>query len=1176
MPYDHLNLSAILHERNPNESNPKPKIISNVVKGADAHLITRLARQNRIVYVYLASNEMEAKLFQAHCQFFAPEIESMLLPSRDCLPYSLTSPSSFISAQRISVLSRLRILKQNGIDQAKILIITVSSMIERCPPASFLADMDFQIEQKKPLNLDRLSEYFSIYGYRQTSLASDPGEYALRGSIIDVFSPLYKHPFRIDLFGDQVESIHYFDVETQRSLKACDKILIQPVSELIFNQETLRNFKQNYVRQFGSVPEDKQYEMVLSMIRFPGIEFWLALFYNHAESLFDYLPKQSLLFLPSNLSSLLENRYQIIQDCYQSKTSKPTRFMEQGNHKILPAEQIYLLEEEWKKEQKKRKSYQLSPFQSDQADLNYKTTYGYLFTNERQAQNIHLFHALIERIRSYQKNGKKIILACWSKGSSDRLQHILKEYGFKSIKSIERFDQINAARFEKTVFFALFPLERGVEFEDIIVISEQDILGERLSRSRPVRKRKTEQVIQSVSALNMDDLIVHYDHGVGRYKGLKTLKTQGFIHDYLELEYAGNDRLFLPVEHLDILSKYGSDDPEMGLDKLGNAQWQIKKARIKQNLLEHADHLIKIAAQRKLKTVDKLYASEKEYDEFCTKFPYIETEDQSEAISEVLKDLAKGYPMDRLICGDVGFGKTEIALRAAFIMAMAGYQTAFIAPTTLLSRQHFNTFLDRFSETGIEICQLSRFVSPKQANMVKEKIKKGQCDIVIGTHSIFSKTIQFKTLGLVIIDEEQRFGVKHKEYLKQLKTNAHVLTLTATPIPRTLQMSLSGLRDLSIITTPPIHRLSVQTYITEFDKASIRQALLKEKNRGGQSFFIVPRISDIDEIKSFLTLSVPEVNFCIAHGQMTGSQLETIMTEFCSLKYDVLLSTSIIESGIDIPTANTILIYKSERFGLAQLYQMRGRVGRSKLKAYAYLLISANQELTLSAQKRLEAIQSLTALGSGYLIASHDLDQRGGGNLLGDTQSGQIREVGVELYHTMLEEALQTLKNKEEEQKNQPGSELPHIHLQANILIPESYIRDIDLRLSFYRRLARLETDEEGEALSAELIDRFGSLPSEVMNLIEIVRLKVMSKALYIKKISTGKQGAVFEFSGHHPFDPNRLLAIIQQDPAMKLRADSSIYIRRNWEKPDQQIKDLKEILKTLSEKIGTHFVNPV
>ena len=663
-------------------------------------------------------------------------------------------------------------------------------------------------------------------------------------------------------------------------------------------------------------------------------------------------------------------------------------------------------------------------------------------------------------------------------------------------------------------------------------------------------------------------MVVHIDHGIGRYAGLKTLDVQGAPHDTLELHYGGEAKLYLPVENIDLLTRYGAESEGVILDRLGGAAWQARKARAKERLREMAIGLIRIAAERAMRTTDAIDPPHGVFDEFCARFPYEETDDQLAAIADVLQDLGSGKPMDRLICGDVGFGKTEVALRAAFVVAMSGQQVAIVAPTTLLARQHYKTFSERFEGWPVRVRRLSRLVPAKEAAETREALQNGEVEIVIGTHAVLGKQVGFKNLGLVIVDEEQHFGVKAKEKLKELRADVHMLTLTATPIPRTLQMSLSGIREMSIIATPPVDRLAVRTYVTPYDPVVIREALLREKYRGGQAYYVAPRINDLPEMERFLREQVPEVKFVVGHGQMSPTQLEEVMGAFYDGQYDVLLSTTIVESGLDIPTANTLVINRADMFGLAQLYQLRGRVGRSKARAYAYLTTPAEKQITLSAEKRLKVLQSLDSLGAGFQLASHDLDIRGGGNLLGDEQSGHIREIGVELYQQMLEDAVAELKARVGSEGLIPDRGWsPQINTGAAVLIPEDYVPDLNVRLALYRRLSDAEKAQDREALAAELIDRFGPLPPEADQLLKVVAIKGLCREANVAKIDVGPKGAVVSFRGDEFKNPLGLVQFVAKNGvAWKLRPDHKVVVKGEWETPVQRLTAAEKVLTELAK----------
>jgi transcription-repair coupling factor (superfamily II helicase) len=788
---------------------------------------------------------------------------------------------------------------------------------------------------------------------------------------------------------------------------------------------------------------------------------------------------------------------------------------------------------------------------------------GRTFAAERASGDINVFDAVVQHVRNVHAQNRRVVIAAWTPGARERLLTLLDDHGLKDVRKVESYAEALALP-PNTTALAVLGIEQGFETPDLAVIGEQDILGDRLVRPRR-KARRAADVLTEATSLSVGDLVVHADHGIGRFAGLKTITALGAPHDCLELHYAGGDKLFLPVENIELLTRYGADEGDGQLDKLGGVAWQSRKARLKKRLREIAGELIKMAALRQLKEAPVVQPPAGAYDEFVARFPYEETEDQDASIEAVLTDLATGRPMDRLVCGDVGFGKTEVALRAAFAAAMAGFQVAVVVPTTLLARQHYKTFTERFKGLPVKVAQASRLVGAKELAEVKEGLRSGAVDIVVGTHALFGKQISFARLGLLIIDEEQHFGVTHKERLKKLREDVHVLTLSATPIPRTLQLALTGVRELSLITTPPVDRLAVRTYISPFDPVILRDALRRERYRGGQTFYVVPRISDLDDVAEFLREAVPELTFARATGQMTPSELEDVMTAFYEGKYDILLSTPIVESGLDVPNANTLVVHRADMFGLAQLYQLRGRVGRSKTRAYAYFTTPPGKSLTEGAEKRLKVLQSLDTLGAGFSLASHDLDIRGAGNLLGEEQSGHIREVGFELYQSMLEEAVASLKGGDLGEAADQWS--PQISLGTSVLIPDTYVADLQLRLGLYRRLSTLENRADIDAFAAELVDRFGPLPQEVEHLLDVMEIKGLCRAARIAQVDAGPKGAVIGFHKQEFPNPEGLVTLVQSSRGgIKVQGDQKLVFRGDWDLPEARLKGVRAIVTKLAD----------
>jgi transcription-repair coupling factor (superfamily II helicase) len=1129
----------------------EPETIGSAPFGADVLALVRFALKENQPVVYIASDDRKAQTISSMVQFFAPSLRCLSLPAWDSLPYDRVSPSPAVAAKRCATLAKL---SRVSLDEPVFIVSTASAAVQKCAPKSVMKDASLHLLSGQKVKTEELESFLITNGYSRVSTVRERGEYAQRGGLVDIFSPSLAEPVRLDLFGDELESIRGFDPETQRSTRQLKRIEFSPVSEILFTDDALTRFRTKFIEAFGAPAGDNMYEAARSKIRKQGIENWMPLFHQNVETLFDYLPDETLVAMDSNALESGREKYAQAEDYFQARVQAAG---DQADAKVLAPGALFLSPDALRV---KLDAFRATRFVTRDVDplsgmLSLDATPGRDFAPER-AQNENVFDALITYINIVRSEGRKVILAAWTHGSADRMINVLSDHG---LQGVERAFSLDAAK-EFGLSVVELPLDAGFEIEDLVIISEQDILGERMSR--PKKRRKASNFIAEVSALTPGDFVVHVEHGVAVYKGLVTVDVSGAPHDCLELHYSGGDKLLLPVENIELVSRYGSEATDSVLDKLGGAGWQTRKAKAKKRIMEMADGLIQIAAQRSMRKAKAVDDHQGYYEEFAARFPYEETDDQLRAIEDCLGDLSSGRPMDRLICGDVGFGKTEVALRTAFVAAMSGMQVAVIAPTTLLARQHYQTFKDRLAGWPINVRQLSRLVTTREASATREALKLGECDIVVGTHAVLAKSIGFKNLGLLIIDEEQRFGVKHKERLKELKADVHVLTLSATPIPRTLQMALTGIRELSIIATPPVDRLSVRTYITEFDSLTVREALLRERYRGGQAFIVAPRVKDLPELEEFLRNEVPEVSFVTAHGQMAPGELDELITDFYDGKYDVLLSTTIVESGLDIPRANTLILHRADMFGLAQMYQLRGRVGRSKLRAYAYFTTPKDRMLTEAAEKRLRVLQSLDSLGAGFMLASHDLDMRGGGNLLGDQQSGHIREVGVELYQQMLEDAVKALQQGGEDFEDDWS---PQINLGLAALIPDTYVDDLNTRMSLYRRMADIDTMEDRESFAAELIDRFGPIPEETKQLLVIAEVKAACKKLGISKLDAGPKGAVFAFRDNAAIEPQKLVLLVQSRPnVLKLRPDFKLVYSGNWSSVAKRARGVRELLKEL------------
>ncbi len=1133
-------------------------------EGADAMAVADAARVRNGLVVHIARDGTRAASMIQALRFFAPDIPVFEFPAWDCLPYDRVSPSGAVSSRRMAVLAAINSLKNAG---AFIVVTSVNAATQKTPPNEVIESAAMSLAPGASMNMDDLTRYLSANGYARSSTVREAGEFAVRGGLIDIFPPGADEPVRLDFFGDNLESVRAFDAATQRTTRQLTRFDLSAASEILLTDETITRFRTGFVKAFGAASDDPLYEAISAGRMHAGAEHWLPLFYDGSDTLFDFVDG-GLVFSDYLADEAADARFASINDHYEARAEDAEAVRPRNSEFSAPAyrplkpEMLYLTPDEWRTRLENANLRPLSPFApaDNERCYNLGAKVGCSFAAERAAEKTNVFDAVCKHADALAAAGKKAIIACWSEGSADRMRTVLGDHGAGKIVHTVDWPAVGASMARLQT--AVLGLETGFETPDTAFISEQDILGDRLVRRS--RKKRAENFLTEASSLCVGDLVVHVEHGIGRYEGLKTLEVQGAPHDCLYLVYHGGDKLFLPVENIDLLSRFGSDDPGHQLDKLGGAAWQGRKAKMRARIKMLAEQLIAIAAKRALQTAEEAAPVMGSYDEFCARFPFIETEDQENAIADVIEDLAKGKPMDRLVCGDVGFGKTEVALRAAFVVAMAGRQVAVIAPTTLLVRQHYKNFVDRFKGFPVKLGQLSRMVTGKEASAVRDGLANGQIDIVIGTHALLAKTVKFRDLGLLVIDEEQHFGVKHKERLKEYRGDTHVLTLTATPIPRTLQLAMTGIRDLSLIATPPVDRLAVRTTVGPFDPVVARETLLREHYRGGQSFYVAPRIKDLNNIAEFLRDEIPELKFKIAHGQMSSGELEDIMTAFYEGKFDVLVSTTIIESGLDIPTANTMVIHHADMFGLSQLYQLRGRVGRSKQRAYAYLTTSARKKLTEGAERRLKVMQSLDTLGAGFTLASHDLDIRGAGNLLGEEQSGHVREVGVELYQHMLEEAVAELRDGGGAVEETWS---PQINIGAAVLIPETYVADLDVRMALYRRLGGLDSEAEIDGFAAELVDRFGPMPTEVDHLLEIVAIKMICRRAGIAKIDAGPKGAVISFRNDQFTNPAGLVTFISQSPYdVKLRPDQKFVYRQAWPGEKLRLKGARKIAGIIAE----------
>lgn len=1129
----------------------EPLVVGDLAKG----LHQGSADKSQTLVVVL-SDGRKMDRFASGLKFFAPDVDCLMFPAWDCVPYDRASPSAAVLGDRMRTLAEL--VRTKGGTRARVLLTTANALVQRVPSQAYMAGTSLVLKPGQMLNDKDLIYWLEANGFMRSTTVRESGEYAVRGGLIDLFPPALGEPVRLDFFGQTLESLRTFDAETQRTIASLSGLNLVPSSELSLTTETMVKFRQGYSAKFGgNVLHDSIYEAVSEGRRIVGMEHYLPLFHDGLGTLFDFVEGVPFV-LDSNAENAIDARLENISEHFEARQEAFESEGAQASYKPLEIASLYLNRSEIDAQLSARACAQISAYSIEGKAFALGGRLGRNFAPERAQEGVNVFDVVRTHIEQAQASQKRVLIAAWSAGSRERMAHVLLDHGLKGVVVAPTYRAALEESLQSTCV-ATLALEQGFESNQLVVLSEQDILGERMGRGR-AKSRKAHDMLLELQNLGAGDLVVHVEHGIGRFVGLKAVDVAGASHECLEIHYSGGDKLYLPVENIDLITRYGSEQAGVELDRLGSASWQNRKAKFKKRIAEIAQYLVQIAAERQLRKATELRVSESQYEEFCAGFPYEETEDQLTAIDVVMADLASGKPMDRLICGDVGFGKTEVALRAAFIAAMSGQQVAVVVPTTLLARQHYHNFAQRFKNFPLRVEQASRLVSSTQLRSTKQGLAEGQVDVVVGTHALLSKNIAFQNLGLVIVDEEQHFGVNHKERLKQLTATVHVLTLTATPIPRTLQMAMSGVRDMSLMTTAPVDRLSIRTSVAPLDPFLMREALLRERYRGGKSFFVCPRIEDLGHARALLDEHVPELRVITAHGQMPPTDIEDRIGAFYEGKADVLLSTTIVESGLDIPSANTLIVYRADMFGLSQLYQLRGRVGRSKQRAYALLTLPMKGKITPGAEKRLQILQSLDTLGAGFQLASHDLDMRGAGNLLGDEQSGHIKEVGFELYQQMLEEAVEKLKSGHVQSFDDKWS--PQINLGLTVLIPETYVPDLDLRLGLYRRLASFDDGAELHGFAAELTDRFGTLPKETELLLKVMAIKILCRKANVEKVEAGPKGFVMSFRNNAFANLEGLVHFVaKQGDGAKVRPDMKIVFVRDIAHPQDRLKSVEAVL---------------
>ena len=1147
------------------------KTLSSVAKDAEAFAIRDLFCANNRDLLCILSDGVSLTLVYNTLRAIAPQIEVLMFPAWDTVPYDRVSPNPHILSQRIDTLSKLAL--ENDTKKHRVVLVSVGAAIQKLPPKKIFMNTRKMLKVGEKLNFDDFLHYAVINGYTRVEQVMEAGEYAVRGDIIDIFPSGAEQPIRIDLFDDEIERLRYFEVETQRSTGDIQFYNFDSANEVILDQNTIKAFRSKYREAFGAAGlKDELYESISNGKKYLGMENWLPFFYDDAlPTIFDYMPQADVV-VGIDADNALKAKQEAIIDHYQARLEAlkiVNPMAEVDVYRPIAPELLFLdAKDVIKRVHEKRYVILTNRVLPEAKDvIDFGAVPQKIFASLKNINNLSVYEDLKNEFS--QNQNKKKIICCYTDGSLDRMHNILKENKIEPLVVVTNWQEAEKESAKGKIALIRLEMQHGFNAKDYFIVTEQDLWGER-KHLRNQKKVSAENLISDISSLNIGEYVVHIEHGIGRFEGLENIVTDGAAHDCLKLIYANGDKLYVPVENIDVISRYGAEDANVTLDTLGGSAWEAKKSKVKEKIKDIAEKLIKIAAERRMKHAEIFVPERGTYDEFCSRFLFTETDDQLSAVNDVIKDLSEGMPMDRLICGDVGFGKTEVALRAAFTVASSGAQVAVVVPTTLLARQHYLNFKQRLQGFPIKVKMLSRLVSTKESKAIKQELKDGALEIVIGTHALLAKDIEFCNLGLLIIDEEQHFGVAHKERLKQLKSDVHILTLSATPIPRTLQLSLTGVKQLSIIATPPVDRLAARTFVMPFDTVMIREAIYREKYRGGQIYFVCPRVSDILQIEPKLRALVPDVKIAVAHGQMAPTRLEDVMCDFADGKADVLLSTTIIESGIDLPNVNTMIIYRADMFGLAQLYQLRGRIGRSKQRGYCYFTIPNKKVLTQVAEKRLNILQALNQLGAGFSLANHDLDIRGAGNILGVEQSGHIKDVGIALYHHLLEEEINRIKANIDGNgalAPSPTDWSVQITTGVPIIIPENYVADLGVRLGLYKRIGNLKTSEELNDMREELIDRFGQIPEEVENLLKTVEIKQICQLANIERVDAGARGILIAFHQNTFKNVDKLMSFITaQLGRIKVRADQKLFIEKNLTSYQARLETIKEYAMKLYE----------
>ena len=1120
-------------------------------------LIANTAKEYKGLILLVTPDSHSAYTAEANIKYFSGLDNIHIFPDWETLPYDVFSPHEDLISDRLKALYQLQSMQQG------VLIVPVSTLMQRLPPLDYIRQNSLILKVDDVLDTSLLREQLEDSGYRHTTQVMEHGEYSTRGSLIDLFPMGSSTPYRIDLFDDTIESIRSFNPDDQRTIEKLQKIELLPAHEFPLNPEGIARFRENYSVQLGGdLARSQIYDKVTQGNPPAGIEYYLPLFFEQTATLFDYLPEKTLLINTDGTQAAAESFMATVDDRFEQRRHDIER-------PILEPGKLYLNPQQLQERIDTLRRVNTHHFKQEKAHNYPVSILPSLMIQGRSEDPLILLKQFLSAFAA-EKQGR-ILFTADSAGRRENLMGLLRDnaYSPATVASWQEFlDSDNPFS------LGVAPMEKGLwikadDGEPLAIIPESMLFGQQVQQKRRRQKatRDADTIIRNLTDLNEGDPVVHEEHGVGRYQGMQKLTTAGIEQEFITLEYAKKDKLYVPVASLHLISRYtGVSAEHAPLHTLGTDHWDKVRKKAAQKAHDVAAELLEIHARRAAQKGHAFPFNEIEYLAFADTFPFEETPDQAAAIGAVIKDMISDQPMDRVTCGDVGFGKTEVAMRATFVAANAGKQVALIAPTTLLVQQHTKNFEDRFADWPFKIDSLSRFKTPKQTRETLANLASGKIDIVIGTHRLLQKDVNFKDLGLVIVDEEHRFGVRHKEQLKKMRANVDLLTLTATPIPRTLNMSLAGLRDLSIIATPPTQRHSIKTFVNEWDKALVQEACARELARGGQIYFLHNEVKTIQKMTDDLQMILPDTKIRFAHGQMPEKELEGIMSDFYHQRFQVLVATTIIESGIDVPTANTIIINRADKLGLAQLHQIRGRVGRSHHKAYAYLIIPSKKSITADAKKRLEAIESLEDLGVGFTLASHDLEIRGAGELLGDDQSGQIQEVGFSLYNDLLERAVKALKSGKLPELDKSETRTS-VDLGVPALIPDDYLPDVHNRLIMYKRIASAEDKEALRDLKVEMIDRFGLLPEAVNNLFETTRLKQIAQKLGIIKLDMSAEGGRILFNQKPNIDPVKIMAVVQKRPwEFKIRGQDKIYFEyEEMQTLQQRVQWIKRFLREIS-----------